>query len=1258
MTELLQNRKTFYDNLLDDGYFKDEDGSINFSFEEFDESLNDNDNIVTLYENLLGDGYFRDEDGEITLTGPDFVAMIGQSTEKQEYYPLTGNQLGIYADWEANRNTTQYNIPTLTRYEGIDVEHLVRALHTVVDAHPYLKMQLAETDEGVMQHRRDEAETVIQVHKMNVEPEKSFFQSQVRPFDLFSDDLYRIAIYQTPKAVYLFKDMHHIIYDGGSMGIFDAQLREAYSGGKIGSETYSAYEFSLEENARQQGEGYAEAEAFFDALLKGQSATPYPSSRTLDESRTQCQALGKKLDLAVSGYCRQHAITPNSFFMAALSLLLHKVSREDDVMYVTISHGRNTMEMMNIMGMFVKTLPVTSHMSPNDQLTTRFSDYARKAHEQYVDVAERDFYPFTTMVERHGVHPEILFAYQDGSYSESSDNGDGSTDVAGNIKSEHISLSLDTTKEPVTIEVEALGNDQYVLGLEYDTTRYNAKDMGRLLNAYAQVAIQVCEEDRTLGNIALVDKHEADVLHALGCGDFLVYDTNDTMVDILRHQAALTPDATAVVFRDRSLTYAQLDGLTDRLARYLTSSGVGRGQAVGVMIGRSELMLVYPMAIQKAGAAYMPLDPHFPEDRLMFMCDDAGVRLILSEGSLPPTVMPSFTGKVFLAEGLASLEEAGNGKWETGSGPKATDAAVILFTSGSTGKPKGCVLEHHGIVNFAHWYAKEMKMDNSSKSAGYANFGFDAHMIDIYPTLFAGGTVYILPEELRMDLVAMNDYIEANGITTAFFTTQIGVQMVSLFENKSLRTVSTGGEKMPPIRKPSYDFYNVYGPTECSMFSTFYKIETEYFDGTDSIIGRPLDNYQLYVVDSCMNLVPRGVPGELIVSGIGVGREYLNRPDITAEKFISFNGMKAYRTGDLVRWTDDGNIEFLGRIDNQVKLRGLRIELGEVETAIARYDGIRQVVVDVKEVNGVQHLCCYYVATEPSQGVDTEALKTFLRESLTEFMVPTQYLELDALPLTPNGKVNRRELPLPVVKNDVEFVEPSTDNERAIARYFANVLNTNNPIGALDNFFSLGGDSIKAIRLVSMLRQEGISLKVAQVMKLKTVRAIAAAAGDDAESHVIDQTEWDGEIANSAIVQYFFDLCLPEPHHFNQDALLRCNGRVDMKILAKAADSIVRHHDVLRAQVRKSALDIRPYTEGACYDLYEYHVDDHEELHEIASTLQATLDIENGNMMRVAVFHAEECDYLLVIIHHLVVDGVSWRIIVEDFNIAYSNLAS
>ena len=900
---------------------------------------------------------------------------------------------------------------------------------------------------------------------------------------------------------------------------------------------------------------------------------------------------------------------------------------------------------MDIMGMFVKTLPVISSMEGKQAQEERFSEFAGKVHRQYVDVVERDFYPFTTMVERHGVRPELLFAYQDGSYSsdeKAADNG---------VKAERIPLALDTTKTNITIEIEALGNDSYVLDIEYDTNRYGATDMQRLLNAYATIVKQVCRQDMAVGDIELVGMHEKEMLKALGCGESLDYDFTNTMVDILQKQAARTPKATAIVYKDHQLTYAEVDTLTDRLAHHIKKIGVDRGQAVGVMIERSELMLIYPMAIMKAGGAYMPLDPHFPEERLIFMCEDAGVKLILSEGNLVKNVMPSFTGDVIVSSELQQLPELSKPLVvET----KADDAAVILFTSGSTGKPKGVVLEHHGVVNFAHWYAKEMKMDQTSKSVGYANFGFDAHMIDIYPTLLVGGTVHILPEELRMDLVAMNEYIETNGLTTAFFTTQIGCQMVSLFDNPCLKSVSTGGEKMPPVKKPAYDFYNVYGPTECSLFSTYYKIEEEYFDADKSVIGKPLDNYQLYVVDKNLHLVPRGVPGELVIAGIGVGREYLNRPEITAEKFIEVDGQKAYRSGDLVRWTEDGNIQFLGRIDNQVKLRGLRIELGEVEAVVAKYDGIRQVVVDVKEVNGVQHLCCYYVS---DISIDENVLKTYLGENLTEFMVPTQYMQLEALPLTPNGKVNRKVLPMPVIENDVEYIEPSTETEKVVAQYFANVLNLSTPVSVLDNFFSLGGDSIKAIRLVSMLRQEGLSLKVAQIMKLKTVSAIAAAASGVDEHFQIDQSNWSGKLPNSAIVQYFFDLNLPEPTHFNQDIMLRCADRVDTEALNRCLDTIVKQHDVLRAQVKNKMLDVRAYdSESRYYDFFEYQTEDNSDIAGIGMMLQSTLDIEKGNMMRVAVFHANECDYVLIIIHHLVVDGISWRIIAEDLNIAYSNV--
>ena len=544
-----------------------------------------------------------------------------------------------------------------------------------------------------------------------------------------------------------------------------------------------------------------------------------------------------------------------------------------------------------------------------------------------------------------------MFAYQGGVID--------STTLAEGVKTEVISMALDTVKVPLTVTVYPDNEkDTYTILLEYDDAMYSEQDMrtfGKALACYSENALK---GNVLLGNIPMTAGEERNMVVALGRGKTLEFDTTETLVSIFKAQAKKTPDNTIVVFRDRNVSYKEADEITDRMARQLVKRGLKHEQAVGVMIERSELMFLFSMAVMKAGGSYMPLDPHFPEDRLTFMCEDAGVSIILTADGLARKVLPSFAGDILERADIDIDDNAGITLPEV----KANDRMVILFTSGSTGKPKGVELEQHGIVNYIHWYVKEFEMTADDRAVGYANYGFDAHMIDIYPPMLVGACCYILPEELRMDLTAMNDYIEQNNLTIAFMTTQIGCQMATLFDNKSLRVLSTGGEKMPPITPPKYRFVNPYGPTECSLFSTFYDVKS-YFEG--EFIGGPLDNYQLYVIDTNRQLLPAGVPGELLIAGTAVARGYLNRPDLTAEKFIEFDGQRAYRSGDLVRWSIDPRdgswqIEFLGRIDNQVKLRGLRIELSEIENQVSRFEGIRQNVVDVKEVNGVQHLCCYY----------------------------------------------------------------------------------------------------------------------------------------------------------------------------------------------------------------------------------------------------------------------------------------------------------
>ncbi|SHL29158.1 amino acid adenylation domain-containing protein, partial [Xylanibacter ruminicola] len=410
---------------------------------------------------------------------------------------------------------------------------------------------------------------------------------------------------------------------------------------------------------------------------------------------------------------------------------------------------------------------------------------------------------------------------------------------------------------------------------------------------------------------------------------------------LFRAQAAKTPNNIAVVFKDRQMTYRELDDLTNHLAAYLINMyHVQPEEAIGVMIERSELMAIYPLAIMKAGAAYMPLDFNFPEERLQYMCQDAEVRLILSEGLRVHHAMPSFKGEIFTSDALETLPKCSSPLPD----PLPSHRYVILYTSGSTGRPKGVALEHHGIVNFCHWYNKEFRMTSDDRALAYSNFGFDAHMMDLYPAMTCGASVYIIDSEMRMDIGRMNHYMEDNAVSIAFLTTQVGHFFASSIENHSLRLLSVSGEKLSAVRKPPYEFYNCCGHTECSIYTTYYKIESDY---DTPVIGRPLANYQLYVVDPSMRLLPCGVAGELIICGKGVGRGYLHPSDKDAEKFTTFMGLRAYRTGDLCRWNGQGELEYLGRIDSLVKLRGLRIELGEIENQASQFDGIRQAIANV-----------------------------------------------------------------------------------------------------------------------------------------------------------------------------------------------------------------------------------------------------------------------------------------------------------------------
>ncbi|MBC7574446.1 MAG: amino acid adenylation domain-containing protein, partial [Herminiimonas sp.] len=968
---------------------------------------------------------------------------------------------------------------------------------------------------------------------------------------------------------------------------------------------------------------------------------------------------------ALQALCKQTHCTLFMALNAAFAVLLSRHANQDDISIGTFIANRTQSAVEPLIGFFVNTLVLRTHVNGSDTVAALLEQLRGNALGAY---ANQDL-PFEHVVEvlkpeRHAGHAPLFQAAL-----VLQNTPTGRVDLPG-LTMELVAADTASAKFDITLTLTQ-GGDQLFGAFEYSTDLFDAGTIERISAHFTRILGAMVAD--TAVRVMDLEMLGADELCHL-VNDFnataVAYPQGLTLAQMFEAQAAATPDAPALVYEDEQLSYAQLNARANRLAHKLREQGVGPDVLVAVCAERSLEMVVGLLGIVKAGGAYVPLDPAYPADRLAFMLAD----------SAPAVLLAGVAQRDMLAQPALALEDA-FADFSDANPVHATspsNLAYVIYTSGSTGRPKGVGVDHAGIVNRLQWMQQEYALGANDRVLQKTPYSFDVSVWEFFWPLITGAQLVMARPGGHQDPAYLADLIEEKGITTLHFVPpMLDVFLATSPACTPLRQVMCSGQALPLelqrrflAQLPGVALHNLYGPTEASVDVTYRHCREE--EGVNCVpIGQPIANIQIYLLDANLNPVPMGAAGELHIAGVGLARGYINRPDLTADKFIAnpfgVPGARMYKSGDLARYLADGSIEYLGRIDNQVKIRGLRIELGEIESALAAQEGIRDVLVLAREdVPGQQHLVAYLVGA-----VNAEQLRGVLLQSLPEYMVPAHFVQLDAFPLTSNGKVDRKALPAPdMAANAAAYVAPRTAEEITTAAIWADVLQLEQ-VGVHDNFFELGGHSLLATQVVSRLRAAfGTDIPLRALFEAPTVELLARRVGEEKANAApaMLPVVRSGRLPLSFSQQrlWFFDQITPGDASFNMPVALRLSGQLNVPALERTFSEIVRRHEALRTtfltvdgepvQVIDAAADFPlPLTDLTALPHGEREAKVQWLLEDESS---APFDLARGPLVRAALVKLGEQEHVLAVtMHHIVSDGWSMGVLVKEVAALYGAYA-
>ncbi|MGA5036763.1 non-ribosomal peptide synthase/polyketide synthase [Streptomyces capoamus] len=1090
-------------------------------------------------------------------------------------------------------------------------------------------------------------------------------EERSRPFDLREGPLLRTVLVRLAEDEHVLAlTLHHIVTDGWSTSVLLGDLAHFYraelgrSDGELPAlpvryADYAHWQRGAGETGAEEHLAYWKRHLADTAPLDLPTDRPRPPVRTSAGATTRLAVPARTVQ-GLTRLAREHGTTLFTTLVAAAQAYLARLSGAEDIAVGTVTSGRDRPETQGLVGFFVNTLVLRSRAGAEQP----FTGFLTAVRQTVLDAFAHQDVPFERVVDE--VQPvrdtsrsplfQVMVVLQNTPAAGLDLPGLDVTDVEP--ESEQAAFDL-------TLEFAETGSGALHGLLTYNTDLFDpataermAAQLGTLLHAVAE------DPDRPLGALPLASDDELKTLLDQGHGTFRPV-PEATLPALFERQAARTPDAPALIDGDRELTYAEVDRTANRLAHRLLADGAGPERVVALALPRSAAAVVAQLAVAKAGGAFLPVDPDYPPQRREFMIRDAGAHLVLADPA-----------EVWAADGPETAPT------DTDRPTALTPAhpAYVIYTSGSTGTPKGVAVTHQGLASFAAAAAEQYAAGPGDRVLQFASPSFDASVLELCVSLLSGAAL-ITGEEgplvgERLAEVLAERRVSHTLIPPAALATVPPETAAAL---PALRTLIVGAEACPAdlvdTWAPGRRMINSYGPTEATVVATWTGPLTP---GTGApSIGRPAGGTRVRVLDAALRPVPPGVTGELYLAGPGLARGYLGRPGLTAQRFVAdpfgAPGERMYRTGDLVRWTADGRLRFAGRADHQVKLRGFRIEPGEIESALRRSPLVRDAVVVVRAEEGPgspARLVAYVVPAEPSAaGLPVGELRLHLAGSLPPHMVPSVFVPLQELPLTPNGKTDRRALPAPgpVRPADGPRTAPRTDTERRIARIWSDVLGIEE-VGADDNFFALGGDSILTMQVVSRLRRDGLHVATRDLFTHQTVAELATVVRTAPRRS--DDGPVTGEVPLTPIQSWFLTTPRAAHHHFNQSALLELDGTPDPRALRAALGALLEHHDALRMRFTQEAGGWRQFNPPpaaghdllARYDLTGLPAEEADAaMAKAADELHASFDLARGPQLRAALFTGDpgRPAFLLLVAHHLVVDAVSWRVLRDDLETAY-----